>query len=104
MCQSVPANVFVRAAAGQYDLESPAQLVALLVRMARNRLGGKVRYRHREGRDHERLGAGDRSGPGDLEPQVEGLAVDIDGALHQTIGRRQVPKGDHPTAIACGAP
>jgi len=54
VCQSVLASFFVRAAAGQYDLASPAQLVALLVKMARNKLGMRVRYHHREGRDARR--------------------------------------------------
>jgi RNA polymerase sigma-70 factor (ECF subfamily) len=38
ICQSVLGNFFVRAAAGQFDLEEPAQLLKLLVKMARNRL------------------------------------------------------------------
>jgi RNA polymerase sigma-70 factor (ECF subfamily) len=38
ICQSVLGNFFVRAAAGQFDLEEPAQLLRLLVKMARNRL------------------------------------------------------------------
>jgi RNA polymerase sigma-70 factor (ECF subfamily) len=51
VCQSVLASFFVRAAAGQYDLDDPAQLIALLVRMARNKLAGQVRFHHRERRD-----------------------------------------------------
>jgi RNA polymerase sigma-70 factor (ECF subfamily) len=38
ICQSVLGNFFVRAAAGQFELEEPAQLLKLLVKMARNRL------------------------------------------------------------------
>src|SRR5438094_412274 len=38
ICQSVLANFFVRAAAGQFDLDRSEQLVKLLVTMARNRL------------------------------------------------------------------
>src|SRR3954452_7852919 len=49
--QSVLASFFLRAAAGQYDLDNPAQLIALLVRMARNKLAGHVRFHHRERRD-----------------------------------------------------
>src|SRR5215475_10206838 len=51
VCQSVLASFFVRAAAGQYDLGEPAQLVALLVRMAQNKLAGQARFHHRERRD-----------------------------------------------------
>jgi len=38
ICQSVLANFFVRAASGQFELETPEQLVKLLVTMARNKL------------------------------------------------------------------
>jgi len=38
VCQSVMGNVFVRIAAGQYDLEGPDQLFRLLVTMARNKV------------------------------------------------------------------
>ena len=38
VCQSVLANFFVRAAAGQFDLESPGQLLGLLTTMARNKV------------------------------------------------------------------
>jgi RNA polymerase sigma-70 factor (ECF subfamily) len=51
VCQSVLASFFLRAAAGQYDLDEPAQLVALLVRMAQNKLAGQVRFHQRQRRD-----------------------------------------------------
>ena len=38
ICQSVMANFFARAAAGQLDLDTPRELVSLLVTMASNRL------------------------------------------------------------------
>ena len=38
ICQSVMADFFVRVALGQYDVESSEQLLALLGKMARNRL------------------------------------------------------------------
>lgn len=38
VCQSVMGNFFVRAAAGQFDIEHPAQLFKLLVTMARNKI------------------------------------------------------------------
>jgi hypothetical protein len=40
ICQSVLASFFLRAAAGEYDLDGPAQLLRLLVGIARN--GGSV--------------------------------------------------------------
>ena len=51
ICQSVLASFFVRAAAGQYDLADPGQLVALLVRMAQNKLVGHARFHRRQRRD-----------------------------------------------------
>src|SRR5262249_10205320 len=41
--QSVMGSFFVRAAAGQYDLDKPDQLVKLLVVMARNKLASQSR-------------------------------------------------------------
>ena len=54
ICQSVLGNFFVRATAGEFDLESPEQLLKLLVTMARNRLTDQA-LRHRAARrDHRR--------------------------------------------------
>jgi RNA polymerase sigma factor (sigma-70 family) len=43
ICQSVLASFFVRAAAGQYDLNRPEQMLKLLVVMARNKLTSQAR-------------------------------------------------------------
>lgn len=43
VCQSVLASFFLRASAGEYDLEQPDQLVRLLVVMARNKLASLAR-------------------------------------------------------------
>jgi RNA polymerase sigma-70 factor (ECF subfamily) len=51
VCQSVLASFFLRAAAGQYDLNDPSQLIALLVRMAQNKLAGQARFHRRQRRD-----------------------------------------------------
>jgi RNA polymerase sigma-70 factor (ECF subfamily) len=51
VCQSVLASFFLRAAAGQYDLSDPSQLVGLLVRMAQNKLAGRTRFHRRQRRD-----------------------------------------------------
>jgi RNA polymerase sigma factor (sigma-70 family) len=58
LCQSVLASFFVRAAAGQYDLDQPGQLAALLVKMARNKVASAARHQNRQRRD-QRRGAGD---------------------------------------------
>jgi RNA polymerase sigma-70 factor (ECF subfamily) len=55
ICQSVMANFFVRAAAGQFDLERPDQLLRLLVVMARNKLRDQVSHLHAARRDQRRL-------------------------------------------------
>jgi RNA polymerase sigma factor (sigma-70 family) len=54
VCQSVMASFFVRAASGQYDLREPAQLVALLVRMAQKKLAMQIRHHRRHRRDARR--------------------------------------------------
>jgi RNA polymerase sigma-70 factor (ECF subfamily) len=55
ICQSVMANFFVRAAAGQFDLERPDQLLRLLVVMARNKVRDQVSHLHAARRDQRRL-------------------------------------------------
>ncbi len=59
ICQSVMGSFFVRAAAGQYDLEQPAQLVALLAKMARNKVAMEARHHRQEKRDARRVTGGD---------------------------------------------
>jgi RNA polymerase sigma-70 factor (ECF subfamily) len=54
VCQSVLASFFLRAAAGQYDLRDPAQLVALLTKMAQNKLAMLARREYRLRRDVRR--------------------------------------------------
>ncbi len=49
--QSVLASFFLRTAAGQYDLDSPAQLTQLLVRMTRNKLASAARKAYQFCRD-----------------------------------------------------
>lgn len=55
VCQSVLASFFLRAAAGQYDLQDPAQLVALLTKMAHNKLAMRARREYRLRRDVRRV-------------------------------------------------
>src|SRR4051794_15276428 len=62
ICQSVLKSFFVRAAAGQYDLEQPEQLVRLLVAIARNKVALQARRQRAGNRDFRRdvpLAAGD---------------------------------------------
>jgi RNA polymerase sigma-70 factor (ECF subfamily) len=55
ICQSVLASFFVRAAAGQYELATPEQLVKLLVAMANNKLADQARREQADRRDHRRV-------------------------------------------------
>jgi RNA polymerase sigma-70 factor (ECF subfamily) len=64
VCQSVMASFFVRAAAGQFELEQPDQLLRLLVAMTRHKLSKQGR-RHRAGRRDYRRDV--RCDPADLE-------------------------------------
>jgi RNA polymerase sigma-70 factor (ECF subfamily) len=52
VCQSVLMSFFVRAASGQYDLDSPEQLLRLLTTMARNKLLNQARQNHAARRDN----------------------------------------------------
>jgi RNA polymerase sigma-70 factor (ECF subfamily) len=55
ICQSVLASFFIRAAAGQFDIEQPDQLLKLLVAIARNKLALQARRQHRQRRDVRRI-------------------------------------------------
>jgi RNA polymerase sigma-70 factor (ECF subfamily) len=76
ICQSVMASFFVRAALGQYELETPTQLLKLLATMTRNKLANQVKGHGANRRDFRRLedlgggSGGDRTSLGG----VEGLA------------------------------
>jgi RNA polymerase sigma-70 factor (ECF subfamily) len=59
ICQSVMASFFLRAAASQYDLEQPDQLLRLLVVMTRHKLAKQARWHSADRRDYRRLEAGD---------------------------------------------
>jgi RNA polymerase sigma-70 factor (ECF subfamily) len=55
ICQSVLASFFIRAASGQYALETPEQLLKLLTAMARNKLSSQARKQHARRRDSRRV-------------------------------------------------
>jgi len=58
ICQSVMTNFFVRAAAGQFDLKEPDDLIKLLLTMTRNKVAEKMRHQHRQRRDRRRTVGG----------------------------------------------
>src|SRR4051794_8225604 len=59
VCQSVLASFFVRAALGQYELDTPDQLLRLLATMARNKVVNQAEHHRADRRDYRRLEAGD---------------------------------------------
>jgi RNA polymerase sigma-70 factor (ECF subfamily) len=73
ICQSVMASFFVRAALGQYELETPAQLLKLLATMTRNKLANQVKGHGAIRRDFRRLeDRNDGNGSGEMAA-VRGL-------------------------------
>jgi DNA-directed RNA polymerase specialized sigma24 family protein len=54
LCQSVLKSFFVRVSAGQYDLDSPEKLLALLRKMARNKVAEQTRKQRAQRRDQRR--------------------------------------------------
>jgi RNA polymerase sigma factor (sigma-70 family) len=56
--QSVLGSFFIRAATGQYELETPEQLLKLLTTMARNKLISQARKQHAQRRDSRRITSG----------------------------------------------
>jgi RNA polymerase sigma-70 factor (ECF subfamily) len=68
VCQSVLGSFFVRAAAGQFDLTNPEQLVKLLATMARNKLASQVRKERAGCRDRRRVVS-----PREDAPEVAGV-------------------------------
>jgi RNA polymerase sigma-70 factor (ECF subfamily) len=69
VCQSVMASFFVRAAAGQYDLNGPQDLIKLLVVMARNKVATAARKQRRQARDQRRVQALDAE---EIDPAAVG--------------------------------
>jgi DNA-directed RNA polymerase specialized sigma24 family protein len=89
VCQSVLASFFVRTAAGQYDLTDPSQLIALLVRMAQNKLAGHARFHRRKRRDVRQVrgldAAAEHAGPGPSPERVT-AGRDLLEALRARLG------------------
>jgi DNA-directed RNA polymerase specialized sigma24 family protein len=55
VCQMIFASFFIRAAAGQYDLEQPEQLLKLLATMARNKVASLARKQRARPADRQRV-------------------------------------------------
>jgi RNA polymerase sigma factor (sigma-70 family) len=74
ICQSVMASFFVRAALGQFELETPDQLLRLLATMTRNKLAGQVKGHGAARRDFRRLTAAQSDRGGEADAGAERIA------------------------------
>ena len=91
ICQSVMKSFFARAASGQYELETPAQLLALLATMARNKLASQARKQLAGRRDRRRVTSGGRD-EGQLVDPGAGPSTEVDARdLLQEIRNRLTP-------------
>jgi RNA polymerase sigma-70 factor (ECF subfamily) len=75
VCQSVLASFFVRAAAGQYDLGRPEDLLHLLVRMARNKVVSQARRQQARAADRQRAETSDLDALGTAGPDPVRVAA-----------------------------
>jgi RNA polymerase sigma-70 factor (ECF subfamily) len=89
ICQSVMASFFVRAASGQYELKTPAQLRGLLTAMARNKLNSQARKQRAQRRDSRRVAAVDqdevRFVAAGESPSMEVAARDLLQEVHRRL-------------------
>ncbi len=79
ICQSVFGSFFVRTALGQYDLQTPEQLLNLLVDMSRKKVIDQVREASAERRDYRRQEAGN--------PEERGCQAAEPSPSEQVAGR-----------------
>jgi hypothetical protein len=75
----VLASFFLHAATGAYDLHEPAQLVALLTKMAQNKLAMRARSQFRDCRDTRRTAG--------LAIDDLGIVCPLPGPAQQVAGR-----------------
>ncbi|MEI7686331.1 MAG: sigma-70 family RNA polymerase sigma factor [Planctomycetota bacterium] len=81
ICQSVLASFFVRTALGQYELETPEQLLKLLTTIARNKLSNQANRMRAQRRDIRR----DADSPDD-----PGLAVDQASDPSEQVAAKEI--------------
>lgn len=91
ICQSVLAGFFVRTAAGQYDIETPEELLRLLVTMARNRVIDWTRRSKADRRDTRRdvsLQTDDGQNIDVASPSAGPVSVLVNRELIETVRNR----------------
>jgi RNA polymerase sigma-70 factor (ECF subfamily) len=82
VCQSVLGSFFVRAALGQYDLETPEQLLSLLVAMSRKKVIDLARRQGAARRDFRRVEGGT---PEDRQCAAPGLTPSQEVAAQELL-------------------
>lgn len=90
LCQSILKSFFLRAATGQFDLDSPEKLLALLRTMARNKVTNQVRKQQalrRDIRRDVRLDDGGAAPVAGTDPSPSRLAIgrELVDALHARL-------------------
>jgi RNA polymerase sigma-70 factor (ECF subfamily) len=88
ICQSVLASFFVRAAAGQYEINEPEQLLKLLVRMARNKVVDHARKERADRRRHRQVPLESRYGAVAVAAEPGPDQVAAASELFQEVYRR----------------
>ena len=91
VCQSVLLSFFVRVGSGQYELETPEQLLRLLTTMARNKLLNQARQHHAARRDN-RLVTDDVSNHDVAEKAPDPSQLAEARELLQEVHRRLAPE------------
>lgn len=93
ICQSVLANFFFRVSAGQFDLDRPEQLLALLLKMAHNKVidhARKAQARHQGQRIHGNDAEEVMATAADPQETPSGLVANRD--LVETVRRLLSPE------------
>jgi RNA polymerase sigma factor (sigma-70 family) len=97
ICQSVLANFFVRAASGQFELETADQLVKLLVTMARNKLTNYALQQRAARRDQRRVEKASANESALVDPGPSPSRVVVNQELLQEC-RRRLTEGERQLA------
>jgi RNA polymerase sigma-70 factor (ECF subfamily) len=91
ICQSVLASFFLRAASGQYQLETPEQLLKLLASMARRKLVNQATRHQAACRDYRRLRTDGQLGSNLVDPAPDPSVIVAHQELLGEFRRRLSP-------------
>jgi RNA polymerase sigma-70 factor (ECF subfamily) len=88
VCQSVMASFFARLALGQFDVDTPDQLVKLLDRMARNKVASQARKAQVTRRELRSLVSSEQSPEPQMAPALDPIRVVSGRDLLEQFQRR----------------